>query len=55
MSIDIFRTRTNAVTRLLSSIPGENCGREGLLNTPKRVAKMYDEIFSVYTKILNTY
>ncbi len=39
--------RKNAVSDLLFSI-GEDLNREGLLDTPKRVAKMYDEIFSGY-------
>lgn len=49
--------RKDAVTCLLSSI-GEDITREGLLDTPKRVAKMYDEIFSGYAlnaeDVLNT-
>lgn len=35
----------NAVTQILEAI-GENPNREGLKNTPKRVAKMYAEVFS---------
>ncbi|MDN7244059.1 GTP cyclohydrolase I FolE [Planococcus sp. 1R117A] len=34
-----------AVTMILEAV-GENPNREGLLDTPKRVAKMYAEIFS---------
>ena len=34
-----------AVTLLLEGI-GEDPGRPGLLKTPERVAKMYEEIFS---------
>ena len=33
-----------AVELLLEGI-GENVNREGLVDTPKRVAKMYEEIF----------
>ena len=42
-----FLDRHTAVAALLGSI-GEDTEREGLLDTPKRVAKMYDEIFSGY-------
>ena len=34
-----------AVTEILLAV-GENPEREGLKETPKRVAKMYEEIFS---------
>lgn len=44
---DIF-TRQSAVKILLRSIPTEDAGREGLLETPKRVAKMYEELFAGY-------
>ena len=40
--------REAAVESLLSSIPGEAIGREGLIETPKRVAKMYEELFAGY-------
>jgi GTP cyclohydrolase I len=38
------------IARLLGSIKGENPNREGLSDTPKRVSKMYGEIFSGYGK-----
>ena len=44
---DVF-TRQSAVKLLLSTIPTEDEGREGLLETPKRVAKMYEELFAGY-------
>lgn len=40
--------RKDAVKMLLDSIPGENSRREGLVETPDRVARMYDEIFGGY-------
>ena len=50
--------REAAMESLLSSIPGEAIGREGLIETPKRVAKMYEELFAGYEmdyhKILST-
>ena len=46
----------NAVAHILHSV-GEDIGREGLRNTPDRVARMYDEILLGYTvdpvKLLN--
>ncbi len=36
-----------ATTEILTAV-GEDPNREGLLNTPKRVAKMYDELLSGY-------
>lgn len=41
------RRREEAVEALLESV-GEDTKREGLVETPKRVAKMYDEIFGGY-------
>lgn len=40
--------RKDAISMLLDSIPGEDPKREGLLETPDRVARMYDEIFGGY-------
>lgn len=41
--------RKYAVGLLLDSI-GEDVTREGLVDTPKRVAKMYDELFAGYSQ-----
>lgn len=38
-----------AVTMILEAI-GENPSREGLIDTPKRVAKMYEEVFAGMTQ-----
>ena len=43
-----LRTRETAVKELLDTI-GEDWNREGLVETPKRVAKMYEEIFGGYS------
>jgi len=40
---------TDAVTRLIEYI-GDDPGREGLLETPERVIRAYDEMFSGYDK-----
>jgi len=45
---DSLKNRESAVKLLLHSIPGEVHGREGLVDTPNRVARMYDEIFAGY-------
>ena len=37
----------NAVREILIAV-GEDPDREGLLETPKRVANMYEEIFTAY-------
>ena len=39
----------NAVTMILEAI-GEDPEREGLIDTPKRVAKMYAEVFEGLNK-----
>ena len=45
---DQMNKRTQAIKMLLETIPGENAEREGLLETPKRVANMYEEIVGGY-------
>ena len=40
--------REDLVKHLLRTIPGEDADREGLQETPKRVAKMYEELFAGY-------
>lgn len=49
--------RESAIRSLLNTIPGEDPLREGLLDTPNRVARMYEEIFGGYdmdpSKLLN--
>lgn len=47
VNVDI-EARIGSVERLLQSIPTEDAKREGLLETPKRVAKMYEELFAGY-------
>ncbi len=46
---ELFEKRESAVKTLLSTIPTENPEREGLLETPARVARMYNELFSGYS------
>ncbi len=48
MSDVIYERRKKAVTDLLDTIIEEDINREGLIETPHRVAKMYDEIFGGY-------
>ena len=43
-----IHSRESCVIGLLDSIPTEDVNREGLLETPKRVAKMYEELFAGY-------
>jgi len=44
----IARTQAEAAVRTLLQWAGEDPAREGLLDTPKRVAKAYEEWFSGY-------
>ncbi|MGP0029322.1 MAG: GTP cyclohydrolase I FolE [Acidimicrobiales bacterium] len=44
MTVDVERVRA-AVSELLTAI-GEDAGRDGLVDTPSRVASMYEELFS---------
>lgn len=43
---EINRTQIEEAVRLILEAIGEDPDREGLLDTPKRVAKMYQEVFS---------
>ncbi|MBD8006373.1 GTP cyclohydrolase I FolE [Bacillus norwichensis] len=43
---NIDRKKIEEAVRMILDAIGENPEREGLLDTPKRVAKMYEEIFS---------
>lgn len=42
--------RAEVVKTLIETIPKENAEREGLQDTPLRVAAMYDELFAGYNK-----
>jgi GTP cyclohydrolase I len=43
---DVNLTKIEEAVRMILEAVGENPDREGLLDTPKRVAKMYAEVFS---------
>lgn len=45
---DQINDREIAVKMLLNSIPNEDANREGLVDTPHRVAMMYEELFGGY-------
>jgi len=42
--------KIEAGVKLILEGIGEDCSREGLIETPKRVAKMYEEVFSGITQ-----
>lgn len=42
---NVNRAQIEEAVRLILEAVGENPNREGLLDTPKRVAKMYEEVF----------
>jgi GTP cyclohydrolase I len=43
---EVNRAQIEEAVRLILEAIGENPNREGLIDTPKRVAKMYEEVFS---------
>lgn len=43
---EINRAQIEEAVRLILEAIGENPNREGLIDTPKRVARMYEEVFS---------
>lgn len=49
VSQEIMQIRRVAVKTLLKTIPGEEAEREGLMETPDRVARMYNEVFGGYS------
>ncbi|MEW9049821.1 MAG: GTP cyclohydrolase I FolE [Neobacillus sp.] len=44
--VEVNRAQIEEAVRLILDAIGEDPDREGLLDTPKRVAKMYEEVFS---------
>lgn len=44
-----LRTRVELFSSLLATIEPQTAGREGLQETPARMAKLYDEVFNGYT------
>ncbi|WP_042355262.1 GTP cyclohydrolase I FolE [Bacillus rubiinfantis] len=48
--VEVNRAQIEEAVRLILSAIGEDPNREGLLDTPKRVAKMYEEVFSGLNK-----
>ncbi len=51
----INRTQIEEAVRLILEAIGEDPNREGLIDTPKRVAKMYEEVFSGLQQDPNEY
>lgn len=49
MDFNLIQSRENLVKGLLSTIPGEDAEREGLFETPNRIARAFDEMFVGYT------
>ncbi|WHY84451.1 GTP cyclohydrolase I FolE [Neobacillus novalis] len=47
---EVNRAQIEEAVRLILEAIGEDPNREGLLDTPKRVAKMYEEVFSGLTE-----
>ena len=45
-----IQERAENVSNLIATIPGETASREGLADTPVRVAAMYEELFCGYTQ-----
>ena len=43
--LEVNRTQIEQAVRFILEAIGEDPNREGLLDTPKRVAKMYEEVF----------
>lgn len=43
---EVNRAQIEMAVRLILEAIGEDPGREGLIDTPKRVARMYEEVFS---------